>query len=50
MKVTSKEDLIVYNYALGYSIRYQLDSFSYDYSSNISQFTDILFCRNRYNS
>ncbi len=39
LKVTSKEDLIVYNYALGYSIRYQLDSFSYDYSSNISQFT-----------
>lgn len=39
LKVTSKEDLLVYNYALGYSIRYQLDSFSYDYSSNISQLT-----------
>lgn len=39
LKVTSKEDLLVYNYALGYSIRYQLDSFSYDYGSNISQLT-----------
>jgi hypothetical protein len=39
LKVTADSDLIVKNYALGYMIRYQLDSFSYDYSSNISQFT-----------
>lgn len=39
LKVTGKEDLIVVNNALGYTIRYQLDSFSYDYNSKISQFT-----------
>ena len=39
LKVTSKEDLLIYNYALGYTIRYQLDSFNYDYNTNISQFT-----------
>jgi len=39
LKVTAKEDLIITNYALGYTIRYQLDSFSYDYNTNISQYT-----------
>lgn len=39
LKVTAKEDLVVVNHALGYTIRYQLDSFSYDYTSKISQFT-----------
>lgn len=39
LKVTTKEDLIIDNPSLGYSIRYQLDSFSYDYNNNISQFT-----------
>jgi hypothetical protein len=39
LKVTSKEDLIIMNYALGYKIHYQLDSFSYDYNTNISQYT-----------
>lgn len=39
LKVMSKDDLLVYNYGLGYFIRYQLDSFTYDYSSTISQFT-----------
>jgi len=39
LKVMSKEELLVMNYALGYAIRYQLDSFSYDYTSNVSQFT-----------
>jgi hypothetical protein len=39
LKVTSKEDLTIINYALGYKIHYQLDSFSYDYNTNISQFT-----------
>lgn len=39
LKVTTKEDLLIYNYSLGYSIRYQLDSFNYDYNTNISQFT-----------
>jgi hypothetical protein len=39
LKVTAHEDLKVMNYALGYMIRYQLDSFSYEYGSQISQFT-----------
>ena len=43
LKVTAKEDLIIENYALGYTIRYQLDSFSYDYNSNVSQFTGYPF-------
>ncbi|HEU4610298.1 MAG TPA: carboxypeptidase-like regulatory domain-containing protein, partial [Chitinophagaceae bacterium] len=39
LKVTADTELLVKNYALGYLIRYQLDSFSYDYASNISQYT-----------
>jgi hypothetical protein len=39
LKIMAKEDLIIVNYALGYKIRYQLDSFSYDYSSSITQYT-----------
>src|SRR5688500_15734915 len=39
LKVTQKDDLVIVNNALGYTIRYQLDSFSYDYNTNISQFT-----------
>ena len=43
LKVTAKEDLVILNDALGYIIRYQLDSFSYDYNSNISQYTGYPF-------
>ncbi len=43
LKVTAKEDLIIVNNALGYTIRYQLDSFSYDYNTNISQYTGYPF-------
>jgi hypothetical protein len=39
LKITAREDLIINNYSLGYRIRYQLDSFSYDYSTNITQYT-----------
>ncbi|MBO9572284.1 MAG: carboxypeptidase-like regulatory domain-containing protein [Chitinophagaceae bacterium] len=39
LKVTADQDLMIQNNALGYLIRYQLDSFSYDYNSNISQYT-----------
>jgi hypothetical protein len=39
LKIMAKEDVIIANYTLGYTIRYQLDSFSYDYTSNISQYT-----------
>lgn len=43
LKVTAKEDVLVTNDALGYTVRYQLDSFSYDYNSNISQYTGYPF-------
>jgi len=39
LKVTAKEDIVVVNNELGYRIKYQLDSFSYDYNTNISQYT-----------
>jgi hypothetical protein len=39
LKVTADKDLVVKNYALGYIVRYQLDSFSYEYGTQISQFT-----------
>lgn len=43
LKVTAKEELLISNEALGYTIRYQLDSFSYDYNTNISQYTGYPF-------
>lgn len=43
LKVTADQDLLVLNNALGYLVRYQLDSFSYDYNSNISQYTGYPF-------
>ena len=39
LKVTAHDDIIIQNNALGYIIRYQLDSFSYDYNTNITQYT-----------
>jgi hypothetical protein len=39
LKVKSKEDLMVQNDALGYKIRYQLDSFVYDYGSNVGLYS-----------
>lgn len=43
LKVTSKAPLMVINNGLGYKIHYQLDSFSYDYNTNISQYTGYPF-------
>lgn len=43
LRVLAKEDLMIVNEALGYTIRYQLDSFSYDYNTNISQYTGYPF-------
>ncbi len=43
LKVTAREDIIINNYGLGYTIRYQLDSFGYEYNTNISQFTGFPF-------
>jgi hypothetical protein len=39
LKVKSAEDISIINNSLGYKIRYQLDSFVYDYSTNISSYT-----------
>jgi hypothetical protein len=39
LKVKAKEDIIITNQALGYKIRYQLDSFVNDYTTHISSYT-----------
>ena len=38
LRVKSKDDLLITNNALGYKIRYQLDSFVYDYNTNVSTY------------
>ena len=39
LKVIASEDLIISNRALGYTIRYTLDSFVHEYGSSITQYT-----------
>ena len=39
LKVKAKEEIIIINQALGYRIRYQLDSFVNDYNTHISSYT-----------
>lgn len=39
LKILTREDLIITNKALGYKIRYQLDSFVFEYNSQVSTFT-----------
>jgi CarboxypepD_reg-like domain len=39
LKVKAKSEIIITNLALGYKIRYQLDSFVNDYNSHISSYT-----------
>ena len=39
LKVTANEPLIIMNDALGYKINYAIDSFTYEYANNVSQFT-----------
>lgn len=43
LKVTAREELRVINKALGYSIRYQLDSFVHEYASGLTQYTGFPF-------
>ncbi len=43
LKVTAKEDLRIRNQALGYTVRYQLDSFVHEYASGATQFTGFPF-------
>jgi len=39
LKVIASEDLIIINRALGYKIRYQLDSFIHEYATTLTQYT-----------
>ncbi|MEP6747267.1 MAG: carboxypeptidase-like regulatory domain-containing protein [Bacteroidota bacterium] len=43
LKVRAKEDLVIINAALGYKIKFQLDSFAYDYGPGLSVFTGFPF-------
>jgi hypothetical protein len=43
LKVKAKEDVVIINNALGYKIRYQLDSFSYEYGNDISTYSGYPF-------
>ena len=43
LKVRSKEDLVIINEALGYKIKFQLDSFAYDYGPGLSVYTGFPF-------
>ncbi len=43
LKVSSKEDIRITNKALGYTIRYQLDSFIHEYGTGLTQTTGIPF-------
>jgi len=39
LRIKSTGDLVITNNALGYKIRYQLDSFVHEYSTNVSSYT-----------
>jgi hypothetical protein len=39
LKITAREDIVISNMALGYKIKYQLDSFTHEYGTGITQYT-----------
>jgi hypothetical protein len=39
LKIKATQDLVITNNALGYKIKYQLDSFVYEYNTNVSSYT-----------
>ncbi|HVU56023.1 MAG TPA: carboxypeptidase-like regulatory domain-containing protein [Puia sp.] len=39
LRIKAKEDLVITNNALGYKIKFQLDSFVYEYNTNVSTYT-----------
>ena len=43
LKVKAKEELIILNQALGYKIKFQLDSFAHEYNTGISVYTGFPF-------
>jgi len=43
LKVKAKEDLVIVNNALGYKVKFQLDSFAHEYDTDISTYTGFPF-------
>ncbi|HEY4150881.1 MAG TPA: carboxypeptidase-like regulatory domain-containing protein [Chitinophagaceae bacterium] len=43
LKVKATDDLVIVNNALGYKIKFQLDTFAYEYSTDISTYTGFPF-------
>ena len=43
LKVTAEKPLIIFNYALGYNLRYNLDSFLFKYKTDICSYTGYCF-------
>jgi hypothetical protein len=43
LKVKAEEPVVIMNYALGYKIQYQLDSFVYDYGTKFSTYVGVAF-------
>jgi hypothetical protein len=43
LKVKAEQPVVVLNYALGYKIQYQLDSFIYEYNTKYSAYTGVAF-------
>lgn len=43
LKIKAKEDLVIVNNALGYKIKYQLDSFAYEYGTDITTYSGYPF-------
>jgi len=43
LKVKAKEDIVILNNALGYKIKFQLDSFAHEYNTEISTYTGFPF-------
>ena len=43
LKIKAENAVVVMNYALGYKIQYQLDSFIYDYATKFSAYTGVAF-------
>lgn len=43
LKVKAEQPVVIVNYALGYKIQYQLDSFIYDYATKFSAYAGVAF-------
>lgn len=43
LKIKAEQPVVIMNYALGYKIQYQLDSFIYDYTTKFSAYVGVAF-------